>query len=171
MANKGPNTNTSQFFITFRPCAHLDRKHTIFGKVVGGLPTLQKIEMTKTDGKDKPLEPIEILDTQVFVDPYEEADKAIKDERAAASKISAQSASASGLQKSNKDKKPVEFRQGIGKYISTSRPSPGQMYVEKIEGDNETDDLTNAVITGSGADNEPKKKKMKTSGFGNFSGW
>ncbi|VDP41500.1 unnamed protein product, partial [Soboliphyme baturini] len=44
MANSGPNTNTSQFFLTFRSCKQLDRKHTIFGKLVGGFETLNLIE-------------------------------------------------------------------------------------------------------------------------------
>ena len=44
MANSGANTNTSQFFITFKDCKHLDLKHTIFGKVVGGIANLDKLE-------------------------------------------------------------------------------------------------------------------------------
>ncbi|XP_026678012.1 RING-type E3 ubiquitin-protein ligase PPIL2 [Diaphorina citri] len=44
MANSGPNTNTSQFFITYRSCNHLDGKHTVFGKMVGGMDTLSAIE-------------------------------------------------------------------------------------------------------------------------------
>ena len=44
MANKGKNTNSSQFFILYRPAKHLDRKHTIFGRVVGGLDVLTKLE-------------------------------------------------------------------------------------------------------------------------------
>ena len=37
MANRGPNTNTSQFFFTYRSCNHLDNKHTVFGRLVGGI--------------------------------------------------------------------------------------------------------------------------------------
>ncbi|GBO31436.1 Peptidyl-prolyl cis-trans isomerase-like 2, partial [Araneus ventricosus] len=55
MANSGPNTNKSQFFITFRSCQHLDKKHSIFGRVVGGLDTLSKMEKIETDKDDKPL--------------------------------------------------------------------------------------------------------------------
>jgi peptidyl-prolyl cis-trans isomerase-like protein 2 len=44
MANSGENTNNSQFFITFKATSHLDLKHSVFGKVVGGLAVLDKIE-------------------------------------------------------------------------------------------------------------------------------
>ncbi len=44
MANSGANSNTSQFFITFKDCKHLDLKHTVFGKVVGGIANLDKLE-------------------------------------------------------------------------------------------------------------------------------
>ncbi|KAL3316223.1 RING-type E3 ubiquitin-protein ligase ppil2, partial [Cichlidogyrus casuarinus] len=68
-------------FITFRTCKHLDKKHTIFGKVVGGLDTLDKVEWIPTDDKDQPLEQIKILATQVFVDPFKEADETLLKER------------------------------------------------------------------------------------------
>lgn len=44
MANKGKGTNGSQFFVVYRAAKHLDRKHTIFGKVVGGMETLDRME-------------------------------------------------------------------------------------------------------------------------------
>jgi cyclophilin family peptidyl-prolyl cis-trans isomerase len=44
MANSGPNTNGSQFFILYKSAVHLDRKHTVFGKVVGGFDTLTAME-------------------------------------------------------------------------------------------------------------------------------
>jgi peptidyl-prolyl cis-trans isomerase-like protein 2 len=44
MANKGKDTNASQFYLTFGACAHLDKKHSVFGYVVGGAGTLDTIE-------------------------------------------------------------------------------------------------------------------------------
>ncbi|KAH8859151.1 RING-type E3 ubiquitin-protein ligase PPIL2 [Schistosoma japonicum] len=82
MANSGPNTNKSQFFITFRQCKHLDRKHTVFGKVVGGLDFLGKIEMMETDKDDRPLEDIQILNCEVYVDPFKDIDEMLIRERA-----------------------------------------------------------------------------------------
>lgn len=61
MANAGPNTNGSQFFlVTAAACPWLDGKHTVFGHVVDGMGTLDVIEGAATDGRDKPLEDITI---------------------------------------------------------------------------------------------------------------
>ena len=61
MANAGPNTNGSQFFIvTADECAWLDGKHTVFGRVVDGQDVVDRISNADRDGRDKPTTPITI---------------------------------------------------------------------------------------------------------------
>lgn len=150
MANSGENTNKSQFFITFRSCQHLNRKHTVFGRVVGGIDTLDKMEKIETEKKnDKPKQEIRILKAVVFVDPYGEADEKLaklREEEEQKRLVEEEEA-----MKLKTVQKPMQlYKNGVGKYI---KPSSSK----------QQEDSTTEV----------KKKSKGATGiqFKNFSGW
>ena len=154
MANSGKNTNKSQFFVTLKSCPHLDKKHTIFGRLVGGLDTLDKFEQVKTTDKDRPIQDISIVSTTVFVDPFEEIDQQIRQEREqkANEKDPAEKpsrSSSTGLNTTDVIKK------GVGGLIDWKR----------------LEDTTRQRADGMDEQEKKKKRKVAQKGFGDFSKW
>jgi peptidylprolyl isomerase len=66
MANSGPNTNGSQFFITLKPTPHLNQRHTIFGEIVKGQEVVDSIGVVKTGPGDKPMEDVVIQNLNII---------------------------------------------------------------------------------------------------------
>ncbi|KAH0544278.1 hypothetical protein FGG08_001541 [Glutinoglossum americanum] len=61
MANRGPGTNSSQFFITLAPCEHLNAKHTVFGHIVSGQQALERMAKLKVNKDDQPYDDVLIV--------------------------------------------------------------------------------------------------------------
>ncbi|XP_008587379.1 PREDICTED: peptidyl-prolyl cis-trans isomerase-like 1 [Galeopterus variegatus] len=61
MANAGPDTNGSQFFVTLAPTQWLDGKHTIFGRVCQGIGMVNRVGMVETNSQDRPVDDVKII--------------------------------------------------------------------------------------------------------------
>merc|ERR1719411_2442832 len=152
MANSGPDTNKSQFFLTYRSCKHLDGKHTVFGKIVGGLDSLSAIEKIETDNKDKPIEDIIIQRANVFVDPFADVDQELAKERG--EELAKTKKKEMSLQEKKKkvDTGIKVYSKGVGKFINP-----------KLKKEARTLDEPSEV--------PKKKKKDAKSSLNDFSAW
>jgi peptidyl-prolyl cis-trans isomerase-like protein 2 len=143
MANKGKDTNSSQFFITYAPAPQLDGQHTVFGKVVGGLDVLKKLEAIPVDEKDRPEREIKIKQVQVFVDPFEEYQTRLK--KKLAHEANAEAEDEEAKRKREKEdamgwfgpsvatKKAESGSPGVGKYLQQATNKRSKEQVEESE--------------------------------------
>ena len=68
-----PNTNGSQFFLTYAKMPHLNGKYTIFGRLIGGQDTLDKMERVPVGPKDRPVTDIKLLEVEILANPIADA--------------------------------------------------------------------------------------------------
>jgi peptidyl-prolyl cis-trans isomerase-like protein 2 len=180
MANKGKDTNTSQFFVLYRAARHLDRKHTVFGMVVGGWETLDKLEKLENDEKGRPLTECMIDEVSVLVDPFEDflknrEEKEKEEERK--EKLRREGGAEDERvtwtgKRLREDGKAVDSSaSGVGKYLKTAaaqskdKPEDEDEIVEEVVEEWEGGAESMASLL-------PAKKKAKTGGgFGDFAGW
>ncbi|KAJ5243006.1 Peptidyl-prolyl cis-trans isomerase-like 2 [Penicillium citrinum] len=181
MANKGKNTNSSQFFFAYRALPHLDRKHTVFGRLIDdptpSSTTLNSLETHPVESStNRPTPEVRIKDVTVFVDPFEEFLKqkqsegqqeatggsgdAAEDEEASR-RVDDERVTWTGKRVRGPGAGASESGStGVGKYLKAALADRGgeeDEIVEYLEEDPEP---------------EPVRKKVKgTGGFGDFSSW
>lgn len=134
----------------------MDGHHTIFGKLVGGLDSLNEMEKIEVDKNDRPIENIMIIKVHVFVDPFVEADEELAKERENEIERQRKAIEEEAKRKQQKNQPLKVYRDGIGKYLNIGGSSSSKAIEENVE------DVT-----------ATKKQKRKDASykFENFSSW
>ncbi|KZT30604.1 cyclophilin-like protein [Neolentinus lepideus HHB14362 ss-1] len=173
MANKGPSTNGSQWYVTFKATPHLDKKHTVFGKVVGGEDVLDALEkLPVKPGTERPAKPVKITEVIIYQDPFEEYKERLAKKLAKRAEADSNPESSKPQEKKTGDdmnwfgvkvgtanKPTVRGGGGVGKYLNLNANNKRPLNVASP---------APAAALEVGAVEGKKKRKL---GFGDFEGW
>lgn len=146
MANSGPNTNKSQFFITYKASPHLDNKHTVFGELTDGFSTLEILENLRTNNLDRFIDTkVYIINTEILENPYKIAKEQVIQE----------------LEGKSGQSEEVDYLE-IPKPINLPKPTGSS--IGKYLGSNQNKSLPTGIFA------EYSKKKRPRTSF-DFSSW
>ncbi|KAJ7038316.1 cyclophilin-like domain-containing protein [Mycena alexandri] len=160
MANKGPGTNGSQWYLTFKATPNLDKKHTVFGKLVGGEDVLDALEkLPLKDGTERPAKPVRITEIIIYQDPFEEYKTRLAKKLARRLEAGQSNAEDKTQKKEGDDVNWFGVKVGSSD-LALSAATGGEVgkYLKRTQ---------DAVVEHGGSD---IKKKRKV-GFGSFDNW
>ncbi|TIB86766.1 hypothetical protein E3Q18_04028 [Wallemia mellicola] len=174
MANAGPSSNTSQFFITYRATPHLDGKHTVFGHLVGGVETLSQLETVQVDkATSRPMRTIRMEEIQIFTDPFEE----YKDKLAQRLKKErgdyAQEEYRARIKAGKEQNRTTWFGTNLGEKQTRSQPIKHDDNMKELLGGTGGGGVGKylSLKRPANPDPAPSKKKKERSNFSDFSTW
>ncbi|KAJ3346481.1 RING-type E3 ubiquitin-protein ligase ppil2, partial [Kappamyces sp. JEL0680] len=170
MANRGKDTNTSQLyasadrsqpsFITYAAAPHLNQKHTIFGKLIGGEKVLDACEGVGTSKADVPNPPIVIKEIKVITDPFKELGE--KEDRIQSEKLRKIADREKRQRLTEASAGTTSASDQVGKYLKLGPVKEPRTSVQPDAGLD-----VDLLVPQSNA----SKKRKAGSGFGNFAGW
>jgi peptidyl-prolyl cis-trans isomerase-like 2 len=170
MANAGEHTNKRQFFITFKSCPHLDRKHTIFGSVVNESKAklLAQLKMIPTKTNDVPRQDVTIVRTEIVVDPMAEAKEMERQRLLTLLRQRSHRTSTNSHAATNTRTKAsaIEPTGGVGKYLKLPAIAADVKKRPPVVLDDKSPPAAQRKVESSATTTQAKKAK-----FGDFSGW